>query len=61
VTRTATSRVAICRNAGGQYEYRGVRVRDGAELIVPASRSADGGFVAGNDAVVASARLGGLA
>jgi hypothetical protein len=48
---TATSRVAICQTPGGQYEYRGVRVRDGAKLIVPASRSDDGGFVAENDGI----------
>ena len=47
---TDTSRVAICKTSGGQYEYRGVRVRDGARLIVPASHSGDG-FVADNDAV----------
>jgi hypothetical protein len=46
---TQTSRVAICETTGG-YEYRGVRVRDGAKLIVPASQSGDG-FVAENDAV----------
>ena len=46
---TATSRVAICKTPGGQYEYRGVRLRDGAKLIVPASRSADGAFVAKNE------------
>jgi hypothetical protein len=46
---TETSRVAICKAPGGQYEYRGVRVRDGAKLIVPATRSGDGGFVAEND------------
>jgi hypothetical protein len=38
---TATSRVAICKTPGGQYEYRGVRVRDGAKLFVPASQSGD--------------------
>jgi hypothetical protein len=48
---TTTSRVAICKTPGGQYEYRGVRVRDGANLIVPASRSGDGGFVAENDGI----------
>ena len=48
---TATSRVAICRTPGGQYEYRGVRVRDGAKLIVPASRAGDGEFVVVNDGV----------
>jgi hypothetical protein len=45
---TETSRVAICKTPGGQYEYRGVRVRDGAKLIVPASQSGDG-YVADND------------
>ncbi len=46
---TATSRVAICKTPGGQYQYRGVRVGDGAKLIVPASQSGDGGFVAESD------------
>ena len=32
---TTTSRVAICKTPGGQYEYRGVRVRDGAKLSFP--------------------------
>jgi hypothetical protein len=40
--------VAICKTPGGQYEYRGVRVRDGAKLIVPASQSGDG-YVTDND------------
>lgn len=44
---TETSRVAICKTPGGEYEYRGVRVRDGAKLIVPASQSGDG-YVADN-------------
>ncbi|MCH9732869.1 MAG: hypothetical protein K0U84_24960 [Actinomycetia bacterium] len=47
--RTATSRVAICMSSDGAYQYRGVRVRDGAKLIVPASRSSDGAFTAAND------------
>jgi hypothetical protein len=47
---TDTSRVAICKTPGGEYEYRGVRVRDSAKLIVAASRSGDG-FVANNDGV----------
>ena len=47
---TATSRVAICKTPGGQYQYRGVRVRDGATLIVGASQSGDG-FVAENDGI----------
>ena len=48
---TATSRVAICKTPAGQYEYRGVRVRDGAKLIVPASLSEDGAFVAENNGI----------
>ena len=48
---TETSRVAICKTPDGQFEYRGVRVRDGAKLIVPASRSGDGAFVADNDGI----------
>jgi hypothetical protein len=41
---TATSRVAICRSADGQYTYRGVRVTDGAKLIIPAQQSGAGYF-----------------
>jgi hypothetical protein len=58
---TATSRVAICKTPGGQYEYRGVRVRDGAALIVPASQPGDGQFIAENDGIrytVTSSSLG---
>ena len=47
---TETSRVAICKASGGQYEYRGVRVRDGAKLITSASQSGDG-YVAENGGV----------
>ena len=47
---TQTSRLAICKTAGGQYEYRGVRVSDGATLTVPASQSGDG-YVADNDGI----------
>lgn len=46
---TDASRVAICV-ADGEYEYRGVRLRDGAELIVPASQSTDG-YTADNDGI----------
>lgn len=49
---TETSRVAICKTPAGRYEYRGVRVRDGAKLIVPAAPDGDGGFVAEDDGVV---------
>jgi hypothetical protein len=48
---TETSRVAICKTSGGQFEYRGVRLRDGAKLIVAASESDGDGFVADNDGV----------
>jgi hypothetical protein len=48
---TQTSRVAICKSPNGRYEYRGVRVRDGAKLIVPASRSNNGAFIAESDGV----------
>jgi hypothetical protein len=39
--RTDSSRVAVCENADGTYTYRGVRVRDGAKLILAATRSGD--------------------
>ncbi|MCV7151094.1 hypothetical protein H7I57_07315 [Mycobacterium pyrenivorans] len=48
---TAGSRVAICSIPDGGYEYRGVRVRDGARLIAVASRSSDGAFTVANDGV----------
>jgi hypothetical protein len=48
---TATSRVAICKSPEGEYTYRGVRLRDGAKLVVPASRSEDGAYVAENDGI----------
>jgi hypothetical protein len=48
---TATSRVAICKSPGGQYEYRGVRVSDGAKLVVDAKQSGDGAYVAENDGI----------
>lgn len=45
---TKSSRVAICEKSDGTYEYRGVRVRDGARLVLPATRTASG-YVAAND------------
>jgi hypothetical protein len=45
---TDTSRVAICKTPGGKYTYRGVRLRDGAKLVLPATASG-GSFVAEND------------
>jgi hypothetical protein len=48
---TETSRVAICKSPDGAFEYRGVRVRDGAKLILPATQKADGEYVAENDGI----------
>ena len=48
---TETSRVAICKDSGGQYEYRGVRVRDGAKLILSASAYGNGAYDAENDGI----------
>ena len=45
---TETSRVAICEQSDGSYQYRGVRVRDGARLVLPATATGDG-YVAEND------------
>ena len=45
---TDTSRVAVCKTAAGALEYRGVRVSDGAKLIVTASQSSSDTFVAKN-------------
>jgi hypothetical protein len=48
---TANSRVAVCKDDGsGQYQYRGVRVSDGARLILDAT-STSGGYVAENDGI----------
>ncbi|BBX06186.1 hypothetical protein [Mycolicibacterium aichiense] len=47
---TDSSRVAICKTTGG-YEYRGVRVRDGAKLVLSASSSGDGSYSAVNDGI----------
>lgn len=47
---TAGSRVAICKSPSGKYEYRGVRVADGAKLVI-AAKPMDGGFVAENDGI----------
>ena len=48
---TDTSRVAICQTAAGAYQYRGVRVRDGAKLIIAAKKASDGTYTATNDGV----------
>jgi hypothetical protein len=57
---TDTSRVAICSSSGGGYEYRGVRVRDGAKLILTATQSGSGTFVAENDGITYTVSSSGL-
>jgi hypothetical protein len=47
---TDSSRVAICKTSSG-YEYRGVRVRDGAKLILSASSAGGGSYTAVNDGI----------
>jgi hypothetical protein len=48
---TSSSRVAICKDeTSGQFQYRGVRVSDGARLILTA-KSTDRGYVAENDGI----------
>ena len=46
---TDSSRVAICKTAAVSYEYRGVRVRDGAKLIVSATPVSSDNFQADSD------------
>ncbi len=48
---TESSRVAICQTASGSFQYRGVRVSDGARLITAASQTSKNTFVANNDGV----------
>jgi hypothetical protein len=58
---TANSRVAICKdNASGQFQYRGVRVSDGARLILDA-KSTGSGYVAENDGITYTVTSGALA
>ena len=48
---TDASRVAVCKTPDGRYEYRGVRISDGARLVVPAEGSGDDSFVADNNGI----------
>ncbi|MGA5465374.1 hypothetical protein [Mycobacterium sp. NPDC050041] len=48
--RTAESLVAICAGAGGQLQFRGVRLEDDAALML-AAEPTTGGYVAVNDGV----------
>jgi hypothetical protein len=57
---TDGSRVAICKTPSGQYEYRGVRMSDGAKLVAPAVQASSGAFVAedeGNTYTLTSSSL----
>ena len=47
---TKTSRIAICKTASG-YEYRGVRVSDGAKLIAAARQTSDDSYAVETDGV----------
>ncbi|WP_197381689.1 hypothetical protein [Mycolicibacterium mengxianglii] len=47
---TAESRVAICDTPNG-LQYRGVRVRDGARLILSAANGGAGAYDADNDGI----------
>ncbi|MGJ6121572.1 hypothetical protein QN239_03245 [Mycolicibacterium sp. Y3] len=56
---TSSSRIAICKTSSGGYEYRGVRVRDGAKLVLNATAS-NGGYVAESDGVTYTVTPNGL-
>ncbi|MFM9032937.1 MAG: hypothetical protein ACKOQ4_01355 [Mycobacterium sp.] len=49
---TQSSRVAICKTAAGAYEYRGVRISDGATLVAAATQTTGNTFTVRNDGVV---------
>jgi hypothetical protein len=57
---TDSSRVAICKTSGG-YEYRGVRVRDGAKLVLSASSAGGGSYTAVNDGITYTVSANSLA
>ncbi len=48
---TERSRVAICDDGDGGYQYRGVRIEDGAKLITAASSSGSGTYTATRDGI----------
>ena len=48
---TEGSKVAICKTTDGQFQYRGVRLRDGAKLVASATEQPGGGFVATGDGI----------
>lgn len=48
---TSSSRIAICKSPDGTLQYRGVRVVDGAKLILPAQQPSTGVYTATNDGI----------
>lgn len=56
---TDSSRIAICKDSTGAYEYRGVRVRDGAKLVAPAALTSKG-FVVESDGATYTVSQGAL-
>ena len=50
--RTQRSEVAICTQNGDSYEYRGVRISDGATLTTAAEATGNGVFTAAKDGAV---------
>lgn len=50
--RTQRSEVAICTQNGDSFEYRGVRISDGATLTATAEATGNGVFTATNDGAV---------
>jgi hypothetical protein len=51
IGRTPLSLIAICTDNRGHYEYRGMRLRDGALLKLPAAAMANGCFGARTEQV----------
>jgi hypothetical protein len=51
VGRTALSLVAICADGRGGYEYHGMRLSDGAVLVLPAKALSGGCFGARTDTI----------
>lgn len=51
IGRTQRSLVVICADQNGHYQYRGVRVSDGAVLQAPAETTSSGGFLAHQEGV----------
>ena len=49
--RTAQSLIAICADGRGGYQYHGMRLSDGAVLVLPAKALASGCFAAHADAI----------